>query len=325
MTRKHLGAFVVLVLLGAASPTLASPVVILPPTTYSGNVCGSSAYLGSCTPVTDSGLTTDHNSRTLSFGASSVTEQVANSSVVISTNPSPSMDVTLNLVQGVSSTFQDFVTGGAVFSNIFGGADVGMTYGMVITGPSGYAPVVLNTNITASIALSGSASFSTLDSFAQLSVGVPGGVGITTDGLYFPGSSFQAYPGPVGIVADQPVPNAFTFLPSSETAKVSDGNVYLMPTNTLIDISLFMSLEFGLLPQDMSNLLAFVGIDPTFSIDPSDPNAAQYSFAFSPGIGNSPATTPLPTTWTMLIGGFVCLGFLARRKTNKASGALLAA
>jgi hypothetical protein len=39
----------------------------------------------------------------------------------------------------------------------------------------------------------------------------------------------------------------------------------------------------------------------------------------------TPGATPLPSTWTMLIAGFVGLGFLAYRGTKKNTAALAAA
>ena len=49
--------------------------------------------------------------------------------------------------------------------------------------------------------------------------------------------------------------------------------------------------------------------DPFFFIDPSVPNAAQYSILTSPGIGNSPVV-PEPSTWMMLLTGMAGLGLL---------------
>jgi hypothetical protein len=57
-------------------------------------------------------------------------------------------------------------------------------------------------------------------------------------------------------------------------------------------------------------------IDPLFFIDPSFANAGQYSILTSPGIGNS---TPLPSTWVMLLTGLAGLGFFAYRGPRKAS------
>jgi hypothetical protein len=48
-------------------------------------------------------------------------------------------------------------------------------------------------------------------------------------------------------------------------------------------------------------------------------------FTMMESIGYDPVTaTPLPSTWTMLIAGFVCLGFFAYRGSKKSAAAVLA-
>jgi hypothetical protein len=52
-------------------------------------------------------------------------------------------------------------------------------------------------------------------------------------------------------------------------------------------------------------------VDPYFQIDPSTPDASNYSLVFSAGIGNSPLPVPLPASaWLMLSapGGLAMLG-----------------
>jgi hypothetical protein len=68
----------------------------------------------------------------------------------------------------------------------------------------------------------------------------------------------------------------------------------------------------------------------------SSGNGAPYILGQSPGqqqenlyqnltaTNGSLATTPLPSTWTMLIAGFVCLGFFAYRGTKKNAALALA-
>jgi hypothetical protein len=41
-----------------------------------------------------------------------------------------------------------------------------------------------------------------------------------------------------------------------------------------------------------------------------------FQLDLSQGAGNSVAATPLPSTWTMLIAGFVGLGFFVYRRTK---------
>jgi hypothetical protein len=57
-------------------------------------------------------------------------------------------------------------------------------------------------------------------------------------------------------------------------------------------------------------------IDPTITIDPGQLDSAglnEFDLVLSPGVG----ATPLPSTWTMLIAGFVGLGFFAYRGSKK--------
>src|SRR5258708_2842345 len=71
------------------------------------------------------------------------------------------------------------------------------------------------------------------------------------------------------------------------------------------------------LTQDTS-VSATAFLDPLFSIDPSTPNAGQYSFLFSAGIGNGPiGGVPEPSTWAMMLLGFAGIGFMAYRRKSK--------
>jgi hypothetical protein len=63
---------------------------------------------------------------------------------------------------------------------------------------------------------------------------------------------------------------------------------------------------------------SFASIDPFIFIDPSTPNAALWSIAFSPGITNNPprpGTVPEPASWTMLVLG--AAGFWNLRTANR--------
>lgn len=61
-------------------------------------------------------------------------------------------------------------------------------------------------------------------------------------------------------------------------------------------------------------------IDPTITIDPTNTDAVDYSLAFSDGL-----TTPLPSTWFLLLSGFAGLAFFANRGTKKGSATVAAA
>jgi hypothetical protein len=60
-------------------------------------------------------------------------------------------------------------------------------------------------------------------------------------------------------------------------------------------------------------------VDPMFTIDPS--YADDYSLIFSDGIKNA-AVTPLPSSWGMMLGALIGLGFFAYRGKKKSAVAL---
>ena len=67
---------------------------------------------------------------------------------------------------------------------------------------------------------------------------------------------------------------------------------------------------------------ATASLDPYFFI--SGPGSSLYTIeVLTDGIGNGPvSSTPLPSTWTMLIAGFIGLGFASYRGAKKTAAAL---
>jgi hypothetical protein len=90
-----------------------------------------------------------------------------------------------------------------------------------------------------------------------------------------------------------------------------------------------------------SNLITFgsvasFGVTPySFLVGTSGPETLSFTFSDPPAyytldnvnvsLVSATATTPLPSTWLMLLSGFVGLGFFAYRGTKKNSAALAAA
>ena len=63
--------------------------------------------------------------------------------------------------------------------------------------------------------------------------------------------------------------------------------------------------------------MAAAFVDPTFSIASGVANAGQYSFQFSPGVGNdAPSQTPEPGTWATL-GLSLALLVTVRRRSGR--------
>jgi hypothetical protein len=96
---------------------------------------------------------------------------------------------------------------------------------------------------------------------------------------------------------------------------------YTLKTNTLYEVSMHIFDSTAVSPLQQTGLdsdsdSVSVVLDPTFAIDPSNPNANLYQFDFSPGIGNVSAV-PEPSTWAMMILGFCGVGFMAYRRKSQ--------
>jgi hypothetical protein len=61
--------------------------------------------------------------------------------------------------------------------------------------------------------------------------------------------------------------------------------------------------------------------DPHFYIDPSTPDAADYSIMLSPGVGNGLPGVPEPAAWVLMIVGVGGVGAALRRSNRKAATA----
>jgi hypothetical protein len=94
----------------------------------------------------------------------------------------------------------------------------------------------------------------------------------------------------------------------SKDPLISTDEVYTV----ILDASAFASMG----PGDNAN----ASVDPTITIDPSNADADAYSLDFSDGL-----TTPLPSTWFMLLSGLAGLAFFAYRGTKNGSAAFAAA
>lgn len=100
----------------------------------------------------------------------------------------------------------------------------------------------------------------------------------------------------------------------SKQFNISTDQIYL--------ISLFVSAQASSFSSNTTpgSATAFAEIDPALTCDPADPNCAGTTTNYS-----SDLATPLPSTWLMMLSGFIGFGFLAYRGTKKNSAALAAA
>jgi hypothetical protein len=108
------------------------------------------------------------------------------------------------------------------------------------------------------------------------------------------------------------------FNPASFTIQAAFMNV---PTGSLIEITMYAvtDAEPATNPDGPQSASAY--LDPYFSIDPSTPNADQYSILTSPGIGNAlPSAIPEPATWAMMLIAFAGLGFAGYPRAARRGG-----
>ena len=94
-------------------------------------------------------------------------------------------------------------------------------------------------------------------------------------------------------------PNGFTI---SDSMSVS--------ANTAIEVILFAEAT----AEGAGS--ASASLDPYFFVDPSTANANEYS-VITDGIGNSPATTPIPAALPLFATGLGALGLLGRRRKHR--------
>jgi hypothetical protein len=84
-------------------------------------------------------------------------------------------------------------------------------------------------------------------------------------------------------------------------------------TGEEIEVKMLADLTVEACQQGPTSLTAY--IDPYFFIDPSSPDAGQYSIVTSFGIGNAePGAVPEPSTWAMMLLGFAGLAWAGYRR-----------
>jgi hypothetical protein len=113
-------------------------------------------------------------------------------------------------------------------------------------------------------------------------------------------------------------PNLFSAGACSQIAALCPNPQNLVLANS--DLDLFANTEYavtmqvGLTSNDFTPVSGFV--DPTITIDPDQSSDFQLVF--------SPTTTPLPSSWIMMLGALVSFGLFAHRRSKKSSSVVSA-
>ena len=104
---------------------------------------------------------------------------------------------------------------------------------------------------------------------------------------------------------------------------ITENDTYLLTTGEIYIVTMQGSISNNVYTQssgDGVNALFVPGgsvfnsveMDPGFSIAPGTPNAALYTFSFSPGVTD----VPEPSTWAMMLLGFAGLGYAGYRRAR---------
>lgn len=108
--------------------------------------------------------------------------------------------------------------------------------------------------------------------------------------------------------------NAVTQIQYTHYAKEKN-DFYVLP-NTAYAISMSAdanTLTYGVTTNNIPSSYSYAIVDPNISINPTFANANSYSLQFSAGVKNgSPVSVPEPSTFLLLGGGLLGLGFVRR-------------
>lgn len=108
---------------------------------------------------------------------------------------------------------------------------------------------------------------------------------------------------------------AYSYVPGTGGITALDAT-YDVLSDTYLEITLFVDVNAATGGQTYGTSGASGSADPIITID-----EAGYTLLLSPNL----ATTPLPSTWLMLLSGFAGLGFFAYRGMKKSASAIAAA
>lgn len=182
--------------------------------------------------------------------------------------------------------------------------NVALGYQFQVNGPAGTVPVIVNADggITVSPFGEGNYSHAALEFLVaapDFSIPIRKTVGLTSNGTTFD-IQVDGVSGPAGNFS-----NGFAI---SNPINVTTNQPYTVRMDFLVNS--FLAYYPGTADISTHQIGAF--LDPTFTLASSVLNPEQYSFSFSPGIGNG-APVPLPSAMWLLLSGLIGGGMFFKR------------
>ena len=212
-------------------------------------------------------------------------ESSATGYIVFSGGADPSLTTGLSVSSSaISYGFDQSQAGGQT--------DASVTYSLEIIGPSATVPVKITGNTSSSFTPGAGATVNQNVIGSSLSVGTTSlSDSIAVANTYYDGYSYF-----------------------SKTSSI-DGT-YIMDTGAIYTVTMSVGVSGGIFTGFGGGVSTFSAIDdPTFSVAPGVDNAAQYSFIFSDGIATT--AVPEPSTWAMMLLGFVGIGAAGYRRAKR--------
>lgn len=219
-----------------------------------------------------------------------------------------------NVQYGLNSATGPFVTASNSSTNGSGNTNGNLEYQFLVTGPGNTVQVDANYLLSVSDSFSPlgndqSAQFTTSASFGLIGLPI---ANVSGNFLATGGSSENGFP--PRIETNNLVNATYSAQTRTVAGSVSGPQTFTLTTGLAYTVE--MRLQANCYAGMGVGCTTSALIDPTFTVNPNQANAGQYSIAFSPGVGNgTPGAVPEPASFLLLGGGL--LGICVRVRQSK--------
>jgi hypothetical protein len=217
-----------------------------------------------------------------------------------------------NVQTGLSGLTGPFVTASNASTDAGGNTNGDLVYQILVQGPANTAQVDVSYLLNVTGQYSGLGN----DEAAQLNTGATFTVGLETIGaasIIVNASGGSIENGFPPSLTDDSVNAGFSSKAGGWAGSLSGPQTISLTTGLSYNVELRLQADCTAQGKGSSSVSCTTSamIDPTFTIDPDQLNAGQYSITLSPGVGNGSAA-PEPGTLTLLGGGILGAVVLGR-------------